>query len=98
MAELLTKDFALEEIESVIACLRDSAPGKDQIVAEDVRCLRPRRVLEVFNMILRNEITPAAWVESVLVSIPKKGSDPQTLQATEEAFYVVRVTQTVLVV
>jgi ribonuclease HI len=74
--------FNLWELESAIACSKNTAPGGDDIHYAFIRNLPAKAfadLLSTFNQIWCDGSFPDAWRESVVIPVPKQGKDRSDL-------------------
>lgn len=74
---ILDGDISLDEIgASLLACKDGKAPGSDGVPSEFYKCLPQNWLLYLcglFNKVLRQEVVPSQWRETILVMVHKKG-------------------------
>lgn len=71
--------FTISELEESLKCSHDSAVGPDEIHYQILKHLPNaslNTLLDVFNLIWKNEIFPKHWSEATTIPIPKPNKDP----------------------
>merc|ERR1711895_172989 len=73
------QDFTLEELDSALSSVGNTAPGEDEITYEMIKNL-PTHIRELlvvmFNKFFRESFFPDEWKRAVIIPILKPGKDP----------------------
>ena len=85
--------LSVKELQQVLTSVKDSAPGKDEVVYSMVSLLNQdslSTLLHLFNLIWCHQVVPTDWKESLLIPILKPGK----IKSSKKAYRPIALTST----